>query len=483
VLLQVDVSCIRYCENQSAAAAESRTSELKELHVREILPRCSIKNSKMDIAFLSHDRNLLLGCIEAKNMTGKLSTAETQKAIKQTILYSVVPLAYSLWGRITEEIAEVVSLLVFPGCVYQLTFTKSDLPFGLELSIETSNDISTMEHILDNYVKDYSELYWKLEGRLVNVNERTDPRDWSPVNFDFERGVERKFSHATEPSLGFMFRAKVETVEHFFRFYAKGQGLFCSMLPDCGEEVLLKYYSAILDLDWKSGASSVKDLILYTIDREKGAKGTGIGDSSGVVQKPYIKHPYIGIISASAHGKIAVMTYTGLSLDRNAKVKSEWLSNADLRNAFLEDVGHCALNLVEFLRLCHNDIRLANITYDGKRFCLIDFENSREARAPTFAKSPVLNGIVGENREAARMMMLSIAQIALVVFALDTKESTCKVWKGWFEAKVSTTTNFDLWVSKTGLTDVFARSRSGQQFSRDFMNKKLLQMLRLEPAT
>jgi hypothetical protein len=439
----------------------------------------------MDVAFLSHDRKLLLGCIKAKTLSGKLSTAETKKAIQETILYSVVPLAYSLWGRITKKFVTVVSLLVFPGCVYQLKFTKSARPLGFELSIERSDDIATMEHILDNYVQDFSDLYWNLEEKLVDVNEKADPQDWSPVNFDFERGVDRKFSYNTEPSLGFLFWAKVETVKSFISNFASKyswQGLFCSMLPEDGEEVLLKYYSAILDLDWKSGASSVKDLIEYTIKNAV----TGDRDSSGSadkVQKPYIKHPYIGIISPSTVGKIAIMTYTGLSLNKNVTVKSEWLSNAELRKAFLEDVGHCALNLVEFVGFCHNDIRLANITSDGKRFCLIDFDNGRATPAATFAQSPVLRGIVGEDSEVARMMMLTIAQIALVVFALDTNKSTHKVWKGWFGAKFSTAENFDLWVSKTGLTDVFARSRSEQQFSRDFMNQKLLQMLRLEPAT
>jgi hypothetical protein len=207
----------------------------------------------MDIAFLSHDRKLLLGCIKAKNLPGKLSTAETRKAIQETILYSVVPLAYSLWGRITKKIVTVVSLLVFPGCVYQLKFTKSARPLGFELSIERSDDIATMEHILDNYVQDFSDLYWNLEEKLVDVNEKADPQDWSPVNFDFERGVDRKFSYNTEPSLGFLFWAKVETVKSFISNFASKyswQGLFCSMLPEDGEEVLLKYYSAMA---WSAG--------------------------------------------------------------------------------------------------------------------------------------------------------------------------------------------------------------------------------------
>ncbi len=173
------------------------------------------------------------------------------------------------------------------------------------------------------------------------------------------------------------------------------------------------------------------------------------------------------------------MTYTGLALKSNAQVKSEWSSNVGMRKAFYEDVGKCALDLVQFLGVCHNDIRLANITHQRDRFCLIDFDNCRNARAPIFARSPVLKGIVGQNKEAARMMMLSIAQIALVVFALDTKESTSDVWKVWFEGEKKATESFDRWVSNTGLAEVFICPRSQQQFDRDFMEQKLLLMLRL----
>ena len=437
----------------------------------------------MDIAFLSQDKKLLLGCIEAKNSTGKLCNVHTQKVIKQTVLYSVVPLAYSLWGKIKDGNVKIVSLVVFPTCLYQLTLSKSDLPFGLELSIEKSDDIATMEHILHNYVDHCTGLYWKLADGLLKLNEETNPRDWSPINFDFERGVERKFSQTAQHNLGFLFWAKVETVIKFIEDCELGQEpQFCSEFPPLSELVLLKYYSALLDLDWQSSVTTVEKLIRYTIEQGP-KKHPVIPDSADLVQKPLIKHPYIGIISASAQAKVAVMTYTGLSLKSNAQVKSEWSSNVGMRKAFYEDVGKCALDLVQFLRVCHNDIRLANITHQGDRFCLIDFDNCRDARAPIFAKSPVLKGIVGKNKEAARMMMLSIAQIALVVFTLETKKSTRKVRKVWFEAKVATTTSFDLWVSDTGLTDVFVRSRSEQQFSRDYMNQKLLHMLRLEPAT
>ncbi len=63
--------------------------------------------------------------------------------------------------------------------------------------------------------------------------------------------------------------------------------------------------------------------------------------------------------------------------------------------AFFEDVGQSALNLVEKLELCHNYIRPTNITVRENRFCLIDYDNCRDATAPIFDESPVLNGING----------------------------------------------------------------------------------------
>jgi hypothetical protein len=150
---------------------------------------------------------------------------------------------------------------------------------------------------------------------------------------------------------------------------------------------------------------------------------------------------------------VVVMTYTGPSLYHRQEFKSQWSSKRDLRIAFYEDVGLSALNLVELLGLCHTDIRLANITVHHDRFCLIDYDNCRGSVAPTFKESLVLTRINYATEEAS--MMLSIAQIALVVFSLETKQSASSAWERWLEGKCGDTKAFDQWVSETELGDVF----------------------------
>jgi hypothetical protein len=175
------------------------------------------------------------------------------------------------------------------------------------------------------------------------------------------------------------------------------------------------------------------------------------------------------------------MFNTGPSLLEHDDIKVQWSSSVDLRRAFLEDVGESALNLVETLCLCHNDIRLSNITFKENRFCLIDYDNCRTTIAPTFTNSPVMNGLNSMTKEAS--MMLSIAQIALVVFALETKKSSSTAWDVWLEGKNGTPTSFNRWVSETALDNVFTRQRTDREkYDRQFMDEQLRRMLLLQSA-
>ena len=197
LLFQVNLQCIRYCKYQSKNTAPKtkklKVLECKEPFVCEILSRCTIARSRMDIALLSHDQCLLLSCIEAKILDGNLENHDMKQAIKKLVCCSIMPLAFSRWGKLKYEKLDVVSLLVCPTCLLQLTYTKSDRPFGLNLRIEKTDDFKTMNYVLDKYVERYMQVYWNLESNKAAVNATIDPRDWSPVNFDFEDGVERKF--------------------------------------------------------------------------------------------------------------------------------------------------------------------------------------------------------------------------------------------------------------------------------------------------
>ncbi len=55
---------------------------------------------------------------------------------------------------------------------------------------------------------------------------------------------------------------------------------------------------------------------------------------------------------------------------------SDGSANPGKRLAFLADVGRTALNLVDLIGLCHNDIRPPNIAVLGNRCCLIDYDKT-----------------------------------------------------------------------------------------------------------
>ncbi len=92
-------------------------------------------------------------------------------------------------------------------------------------------------------------------------------------------------------------------------------------------------------------------------------------------------NPYIGIFSLTPNNPMVVMHDAGDSLydlvycpDSNYRL--EWQRSFTLRSAFFTQVGLSALNLVDSVKLCHNDIRLPNIAVRNGRFCLIDFDFS-----------------------------------------------------------------------------------------------------------
>jgi hypothetical protein len=203
-----------------------------------------------------------------------------------------------------------------------------------------------------------------------------------------------------------------------------------------------------------------------------------------------IKHPYIGFMTVGyfdAVNTVLLMLDMGPTLAKlilDPKFRADWLDCSDLRSAFFTDVGQSALNLVELLDLCHNDIRPSNITMKGSRFCLIDFDNCRGV--PSFRKSPLLNGLTNP---VERKMIISVAQIALVVFKVEHAMIPFSFfWDEWIVG-VSTTETlakdfnnfyFDDWVSTKKLEDIFTRSRAaGSSYDKKFMDNRLQRTLGL----
>jgi hypothetical protein len=74
----------------------------------------SLSSFKVDIALLSHDKRLLICCIGAEDLDGHFEDKATKKAIMHILCLAIVPLAYSLWGKLKNDKREMVSLLVFP---------------------------------------------------------------------------------------------------------------------------------------------------------------------------------------------------------------------------------------------------------------------------------------------------------------------------------------------------------------------------------
>jgi hypothetical protein len=103
----------------------------------------------------------------------------------------------------------------------------------------------------------------------------------------------------------------------------------------------------------------------------------------------------------------------------------KWNTCQDFRLKFRDDVGISALNLVEDLLLCHNDIRLPNIAVQADSFCLIDFDNSRIDVPSNSCQSKVLRCFAAASKE--RSMMHTVAQIGMVAFALDTGAKAAEV--------------------------------------------------------
>jgi hypothetical protein len=511
-----------------------------EVCVSEIIERSSISKSKIDIAFLSPDSRLLLNLIEVKTFEGTWENQETQDAIKQTICYSIVPLAYSVWGVLQMKI-ELVSLLICRSCVYRLTFNKSEKPFGLDLKIERAVDTKMMHSILDEYVFQFKKLFCELRAKGTPEFATPDPRDWTPVNFNFEEGIAEKFSSSTEHSLGFLFRSKARTIQKFTELYKCDLVTCCSSYPAGDEDLLIKIHSVVLDLGYEESAVNVKRIIDFHANEISSAENDArvlanvlanimkslglnaeqakkvlqgqtstpvaelatdtstahdpmVGETSDLVpsmnETSRIKHPYIGVVTfGSIHSlnTILLMFDMGPTLAkviRDESFKAKWSGDAYLRSAFFIDVGQSALNLVVRLGLCHNDIRPSNIAVKGDRFCLIDFDNCRGV--PSFRSSPVLKGLT-DKKEGN--MMMSVAQIALVVFKVEFVGCPVKViWNKWIrgESKVLSSkesvhnTVFENWVSKKLLQDVFTSSRAAElNCDENFMVNRLRRTLGL----
>ena len=140
-----------------------------------------------------------------------------------------------------------------------------------------------------------------------------------------------------------------------------------------------------------------------------------------------IVHPYIAIIHLKTGHPMVVMHDAGDSLldlvyRSDSTFRLEWQRSPQWRAAFLSQVGLSAINLVDKVKLCHNDIRLPNIAVRDGRFCMIDFDFSSNyvVFQKNSAFSPPLQSSEMKWNPVETAMCYSVAQIAVNVFILST---------------------------------------------------------------
>jgi hypothetical protein len=154
----------------------------------------------------------------------------------------------------------------------------------------------------------------------------------------------------------------------------------------------------------------------------------------------HIKHPYIAVMTTALVHPFLIMRDVGTSLavmSAHDGFLDKWKSRVDFRRKFKYDIGISALNLVEDLILCHNDIRLSNIAIQDDSFCLIGFDKCRSDVPIRSKNSLVLRRYDGPSIQCN--MMYTIAQIGVVVFALDTGAQAAEVqdvYEYWLTAEL-----------------------------------------------
>ena len=411
-LSQLNTNCLISAENGSEAS------------VKQFLPRCSIAESKIDFAFVSpKNREVLLSFLELKRHMDEKALIE--QALLQAICYLVCPLAYCRWGRLRMK-ESLKTLLVTPTCVYRLTFSKpATHPFGLNMKIEETKDLIMMEWILSEHVGCFIHECKTGVAQNAISSQDVDFVHWTPFNLSF--GDIQRVTLNREPNLGFVFKTKGEFVVMHNRTRASLASTCQGVEPDM--PIYVKYNSALLDVNHQDAVLYIR-MLLSAEDKHNFTASDAFP----------VKHPYVGILSMDMGHPLLIMKDVGQSLAElllDDSFRMKWKTSAAMRKAFLSDVGISALNLVDLVGLCHNDIRPANIVVKNDSFCLIDFDMSRtfvvnQKRSVVFSPHIISYGWVDHEK----MMFFTVAQIAVTVFILSANKkftvenvSKSSIWK------------------------------------------------------
>jgi tRNA A-37 threonylcarbamoyl transferase component Bud32 len=473
-LVQVDPSSI---------ICNLKTQPQPELRVSEVLCHpCTMSNSKLDIACMSACGKLVFKVLEAKLTEHGIQSQDTIKNLQQLAGYMFSANAFSQWGVLKSK-KSIIGLLVYPSAIYRLSLSKpeasTEFPIGLHHKVEYTADPLMMGWFLESFVRDYEADYLNVKQLESKLDfEHVDPTDWTCVNFKFGTPL----GVVSETNLGFLFESDGKRLMRWKTCVSKACENFvfvhCDKIP-VGERLIVKYLSAlsvspptqncepiIKLVDAHKTAKKIDAMARFSsqkidamarelqalksgspLKNETEAKSSpaslqtspgNANPSPAVIQPPPaitrsefrfgIKHPYIGVIRCDVVNPFLIMRNVGASLAvmcADEKFLNKWKNCLDFRLKFRNDVGMSALNLVESLMLVHNDIRLPNIAVQDDSFCLIDFDNSRDDVSSNACQSRVLRRYkVASNK---RNMMHTIAQIAVVVYALDTRANSAEV--------------------------------------------------------
>lgn len=389
------------------------------------------------------ESSILLGVMELKNKI--TDDDQFKEAVHQVVCYMVSALVYSQWG-VLQTRAPLVALLVASNCVYRVTLSRTkEKATGFMKTIDKAKDVASMEWILSDYIERcISDM--KVTSRTPHSKSQVvNPFDWAPLNFGSSEWIS-----TPDYNFGFLFNTSSDEVirvkEHYHLEWDFG-----TLLP--GANVIVKHVNSILDVDFELGLESImlillaeaRDVEKARADTEKARadaaeaelallKGknpppSALGHEpdgspkhapSNVKNVFGIKHPYLAIIRCSA-GPLFVMKDVGAPLStvmQSTEFRQRWAQSASLRGAFFSEIGLSALNLVNKVGRCHNDIRPPNIAFDGESFCLIDFDFSR-TKISSNKESAFNPSLLCQLNSHEEMMCFSVAQIALTVFMLS----------------------------------------------------------------
>ena len=463
-----------------------------ELEVAKIIKhQCTLESARLDVACMSPCGRLVLSVQETKEAASETETEISREDIQQLAAYMIAAVAFSQWGVGQKKNDEpIVGLLVFPARICRLSLWKpmdsSRYPFGLMHSIEVTSDPLMMGWVLEVFLRKYKADY----DRLVNLSlnfQNVNPVLWTSLNCQ----IGMPLRDASETNLGFLFRSNSATLASLIEQTPRAdlEQRFCVALDKIPSQdtLIVKYLSALLTVSPATLISPIESLIKAEITSETVAQRdettaaenarlrarleqlegkvssmpgpTPLLEKTDAGNRLKIKHPYVGVLKFDQRHPLIVMRDVGNSMIEEIEdhdLRARWRSNSGLRQNFAKDVGESALNMIEdsSLMLCHNDIWPANIAVNGDSFCLIDFDMSTKVVSPITAR--VLQHLRSKYTSDASMLF-TIAQIALVVFELDSDATPLEVSdvrKYWLAdnpfCRKSKLDKFELWVKRKG---------------------------------